>query len=303
MTTKFARGFWRLADPKISLASAAGMLLGASSAAAAGPIAVGWLLLTVLGIFAVEVAKNASGEVFDWDSGTDLRIRDEDRSPFSGGKRVLVDALLTRRQAWGIAIGGYFFGSVAGMIIAGWREPSVVWFGLAGMAFAFFYHAPPFRLSYRGFGEVAVAVAYGPIVTAGTYLVQRGAIPTSIILLSVPLGVLIAAFLWINEFPDFSADALSGKRTLVVRLGRAGAAEGFAWLGVAAAAILALLPAAGLPPSVWLGGVAAFRFVPAARILMASPEDTARLVPAQAMTLQAFLLYAVGASVGMLLGS
>ena len=303
MATKFARGFWRLADPKISLASAAGMLLGASSAAAAGPIAVGWLLLTVLGIFAVEVAKNASGEVFDWDSGTDLRIRDEDRSPFSGGKRVLVDALLTRRQAWGIAIGGYLLGAVAGMIIAGWREPSVVWFGLAGMAFAFFYHAPPFRLSYRGLGEVAVAVAYGPLVTAGTFLVQRGTIPTSIILLSVPLGVLIAAFLWINEFPDYSADALSGKRTLVVRLGRAGAAKGFAWLGVAATAILALLPAAGLPPSVWLGGVAAFRFVPAARILMASPEDTARLVPAQAMALQAFLLYAVGASAGILLGS
>ena len=303
MATKFARGFWRLADPKISLASAAGLLLGASSAAAAGPIAVGWLLLTVLGIFAVEVAKNASGEVFDWDSGTDLRIRDEDRSPFSGGKRVLVDALLTRRQAWGIAIGGYAVGTAAGFVIAGWREPAVVWFGLAGMAFAFFYHAPPFRLSYRGLGEVAVAVSYGPIVTAGTYLVQRGTIPTSVVLLSLPLGVLIAAFLWINEFPDYSADALSGKRTLVVRLGRAGAAEGFAWLGVAAAAILALLPAAGLPTTVWLGGVAVFRFVPAARIVLASPEDTARLVPAQAMALQAFLLYAVGASAGMLLGS
>ena len=112
------------------------------------------------------------------------------------------------------------------MIIVGWREPSVVWFGLAGMAFAFFYHAPPFRLSYRGLGEMAVAVSYGPLVTAGTYLVQRGTIPTGIVLLSLPLGVLIAAFLWINEFPDYTADALSGKRTLVVRLGRAGAAAG-----------------------------------------------------------------------------
>jgi 1,4-dihydroxy-2-naphthoate octaprenyltransferase len=302
MATKFVQGFWRLADPKISLASAAGMLLGASSAAAGGPIAVGWLLLTILGIFAVEVAKNASGEVFDWDSGTDLRIREEDRSPFSGGKRVLVDALLTRRQAWAIAAGGYLVGAAAGLVIAVWHEPSVIWFGLAGMALAFFYHAPPFRLSYRGLGEAAVAVAYGPLVTAGTYLVLRGTIPTRIVLLSLPLGVLVAAFLWINEFPDYSADALSGKRTLVVRLGRAGAAEAFAWLGVAAAAILALLPAAGLPTAVWLGGIAAVRFVPAARILMASPEDTARLVPAQAMALQAFLLYALGASAGMLLG-
>jgi 1,4-dihydroxy-2-naphthoate polyprenyltransferase len=302
MATKYAQGFWRLADPKISLASAAAMVLGASSAAAAGPIAVGWLLVTVLGIFAVEVAKNASGEVFDWNSGTDLRIREEDRSPFSGGKRVLVDGLLTRAQTWGIAIGGYLLAAAAGLAIVGWRQGAVLWFGLAGMALAFFYHAPPFRLSYRGLGELAVAISYGPLVSAGTYLVQRGAIPTNIVLLSLPLGLLIAAFLWINEFPDYSADALSGKRTLVVRLGRPRAAKGFVWLGVTAAVILALLPAAGLPWTVWLGGLAALRYRPAARLLLAAPEDTARLVPAQAMTLQAFLLYALGASVGMLLG-
>jgi 1,4-dihydroxy-2-naphthoate octaprenyltransferase len=303
MATKFMQGFWRLADPKISLASAAAMLLGASSAAAHGPIAVGWLLVTILGIFAVEVAKNASGEVFDWDSGTDLRIRSEDRSPFSGGKRILVDALLTRSQAWGIAIGGYLLAALAGLAIVAWRQQEVMYLGLAGIALAFFYHAPPFRLSYRGLGELAVAVSYGPLVTAGTYLVQRGAIPTSVILLSLPLGVLIAAFLWINEFPDYSADALSGKRTLVVRLGRVRAANGFAWLGMAAALILALLPAAGLPLTVWLGGVAALRYVPAARILLATPEDTARIVPAQAMILQAFLLYALGASAGILIGT
>lgn len=302
MATKFGQGFWRLADPKISLASAAGMLLGASSAAAAGPIAVGWLMMTVLGIFAVEVAKNASGEVFDWDSGTDLKVREEDRSPFSGGKRVLVDALLTRGQTWGIAIGGYLVAAIVGVGILAWRDERVLWFGLAGLALAFFYHAPPGRLSYRGLGELAVALSYGPLVTAGTYLVQRGTVPTGIVLLSLPLGILIAAFLWINEFPDYSADALSGKRTLVVRLGRRAAAEAFAWLGVSAAVVTALLPAAGLPATVWLGGVAALRFIPAARALLASPEDTAAIVPAQAMTLQAFLLYALGASIGMLIG-
>ena len=303
MATKFAQGFWRLADPKISLASAAGILLGASSAAAAGPIAVGWLVMTVLGIFAVEVAKNASGEVFDWDSGTDLRVREEDRSPFSGGKRVLVDGLLTRGQTWGIAIGGYLLAAIVGLSIVAWRDERVLWFGLAGLALAFFYHAPPGRLSYRGLGELAVAISYGPLVCVGTYLVQRGTIPTGIVLLSLPLGILIAAFLWINEFPDYSADALSGKRTLVVRLGRRAASGGFAWLGVSAAVVTALLPAAGLSVTVWLGGIAALRYIPAARALLASPEDTAAIVPAQVMTLQAFLLYSLGASVGMLIGN
>jgi 1,4-dihydroxy-2-naphthoate octaprenyltransferase len=301
MATNFSRGFWRLADPKISLASAASMLLGASLAAVAGPISVEWLLVTVLGIFAVEVAKNASGEVFDWDSGTDLRIRPEDQSPFSGGKRVLVDALLSRAQTWGIAVGGYLAAVAAGLAIMEWREPGVLWLGVAGLASAFFYHAPPLSLSYRGLGELAVGICYGPLICGGTYLVQRGSLPAGVVLASLPLGILIAAFLWINEFPDYSADALSGKRTLVVRLGRQAAPRGFAVLGVAAGLVLACLPAAGLPIGVWLGGIAAFRFVPAARLLRSHPEETARIVPAQVMTLQAFLLYALGASVGVLL--
>jgi 1,4-dihydroxy-2-naphthoate octaprenyltransferase len=302
MATNFRAGFWRLADPKISLASAASMLLGASAAASAGPLSFAWLAVTAFGIVAVEVAKNASGEIFDWDSGTDLRVRPEDRSPFSGGKRVLVDGLLTRRQTWGIALGGYLLAITAGLAIVGWREGRVLWLGVVGLGLAYFYHAPPFHLSYRGLGELAVAACYGPLICGGTYLVQRGAIPTSILLLSLPLGLLVGAFLWINEYPDFAADAASGKRTLVVRLGRRAGAIGFAAIGVTAALVLALLPAAGLPRSVWMGGIAALRYIPAARLLKAAPDDTARVVPAQAMTLQAFLLYALGASVGIFIG-
>lgn len=302
MPTEFRTGLWRLADPKISLASVASMGLGAAAAASAGPLSPGWLLVTVAGILAVETAKNASGEVFDWDSGTDQRVRAEDRSPFSGGKRVLVDAVLSRRQTWAIAIGGYLIAMAAGVAILAWREPAVFWFGVAGLALAFGYHAPPARLSYRGLGEVAVGIAYGPLICGGTYLVQRGDLPAQVLWLAVPLGLLIAAFLWINEFPDWAADAASGKRTLVVRLGRERAARGFVALGLSAAVVTALLPAIGLPQAAWCSLVAAIRFVPAARTLLAHPDDTARLVPAQAMALQAFLLYALGASAGVLLG-
>ena len=37
---------------------------------------------------------------------------------------------------------------------------------------------------------------------------------------SLPLSFLIVAILVVNEFPDFESDSLSGKRNLVVRLGR-----------------------------------------------------------------------------------
>lgn len=84
MTPAVRAGFWRLADPKISLASMASIFLGAAAAAHDGALAPGWLVLTILGIFAIEVAKNASGELFDWDSGADLAVVPEDRSPFFG---------------------------------------------------------------------------------------------------------------------------------------------------------------------------------------------------------------------------
>ena len=152
------------------------MFLGAAAAARGGSLSPTWLVLTVFGIFAIEVAKNASGEIFDFDSGTDLSVAPEDRSPFSGGKRVLVDGLLTRRQIAVIAGAGYGLGIAAGLLIAWLREPRVLIFGIVGVAAALFYQAPPLRLSYRGLGEVAVGFCYGPLIACGTYLVQRGGV-------------------------------------------------------------------------------------------------------------------------------
>jgi 1,4-dihydroxy-2-naphthoate octaprenyltransferase len=294
-------GFWRLADPKITLASMASILLGAAAAVHVGADAWGWLVLVIVGIFALEWAKNASGEIYDFASGADQAVATADRSPFSGGKRVLVDGLLTVRETWAIALAGYAICIGAGLAIALLREPAVLWFGLAGVALAFFYHAPPLRLSYRGWGEAAVFLAYGPLICAGTFLVMAREIAPWVVWLALPLGVLIAAFLWINEFPDWRADAGAGKRTLVVRLGRQRAADVFLMLVVVAFLLLFVSFAFGVP----LGALGALlATVPATRAaltLHAHPEDTQRIVPAQAQTLLAFVLYALGAALGLLL--
>jgi len=297
----FSRGFWRLADPKISLASFAGLWLGGAAAAREGPLAWGWFALTVLGIFALEVAKNASGEVFDLDSGTDLAVLPDDRSPFSGGKRVLVDGLLSRRQTWGIAAGGYLLATGCGLLIARFREPGILGLGVAGVALAFFYHAPPFRLSYRGWGELAVAIAYGPLVVTGTFLVQRGTAPSWIVAVSALLGLLVAGFLLVNEFPDRRADAAAGKRTLVVRLGPGRATWLFLGLaGVAATATL-LLPLSVAPRGVWAGLCALLPASLAFRRLVGSGGRTAQVIPAQAAALVTFLVYAGAVGLGLLL--
>lgn len=299
----FRQGFWRLADPKISLASVASMFLGAAVAASHGPIHWGWLAVTVVGIFALEVAKNASGEIFDFDSGTDLRVDAADRSPFSGGKRVLVDGLLTRCETWAIALGGYVLGAAAGFWIVFAREPRVLWIGLVGLACAYFYHAPPFKLSYRGLGELAVGVCYGPLIATGTYLVQRGRVAFEVVWSGVSLGLLITAFLWINEFPDSVADSASGKRTWVVRLGRERASQVLA-LGLELSFLLLFaLPMFGFSPGLFGGLIGGPAAVAAARLAKRHFADTPRLIPAQVRTLQAFVLMALGSGVGVILAA
>ncbi len=294
---RIALGVWRLADPKISLASFASLFLGTCAATAAGPLSWGWLALTVLGIFAIEVAKNASGELFDFDADTGVAV--EDRSPFSGGKRVLVDGLLTREQVRLIALIGYLLGAGTGLAIVLTREASILWVGMLGMACAYFYNASPVRLSYRGLGEAAVALCYGPLIAAGAFLVQRGTLSVEVVAASVPLGLLIGAFLWINEFPDYRADIAAAKRNLVVRMGRRAASRVFAGILGAAFVGMLLLPLAGAPWTVCLGVLGLPSAAWAARLAWRHPEETERLVPAQAATLSAFVLYALGAGIGL----
>lgn len=301
-THDFAHGLWRLADPKISLASFASMFVGACAAASVASIDWFWLLLTVLGIFAIEVAKNASGEIFDFDSGVDLAVAPGERTPFSGGKRVLVDAILTRGETIAIATTTYVLGVSIGLGIVFFRAPAILSIGIVGVLLAYEYHAPPLKLSYRGFGELAVALCYGPLIALGTFLVQVQRLSLVLAFALLPLGLLIAGFLWANEFPDYPADKSAGKNTLVVRLGRPRAARCFLFIELFAFALLLVLPLLGFTPWILLGLAGLFPAVPAALRLLRDHINVSALENVQRGALLAFLLLALGQGIGFLVG-
>ncbi|MEX2498741.1 MAG: prenyltransferase [Wenzhouxiangellaceae bacterium] len=303
MKSDFWTGFWRLADPKISLTSVAALYVGVSAAAVDAPLSWSWLVTTLLALFAIEVAKNAWGDVYDYDSGTDLAVAFDDRTAFSGGKRVMVDGLLTRRQTWAMAAAFTLAGLALGAAIVVFREPAAFWIGAVGFVLGWSYHGPPLQLAYRGLGELDVVVCYGPLIALSAYLVQTHELSWQVFWLSVPLGMIIAAFLWVNEFPDYKADRDHGKRNLVVRLGRHKASRVLPLIYLAALAIVAALPLTGLPKTVWLGGLAA---VPAAWVcyhVWRQPETFYRSKPVQPAALIAFLVYSAGAGTGVLINS
>jgi 1,4-dihydroxy-2-naphthoate octaprenyltransferase len=91
---------------------------------------------------------------------------------------------------------------------------------LMGFLAGYLYSASPVSLMSRGLGEITIFFAFGPLITWGTYYVMTGLLTWQAFTLGIPMGFLIAAVIWINQFPDYEADRDAGKRNWVVRLGR-----------------------------------------------------------------------------------
>jgi len=103
------------------------------------------------------------------------------------------------------------------LLVAVTGSPTLLWIGIAGIALGIAYTAPPLKLVYRGLGEIAVALGFGPIMLLGAYVVQTGRLALEPLVLSFVPGILIALILFVNEVPDRRSDAEAGKRTLPVR--------------------------------------------------------------------------------------
>ena len=102
---------------------------------------------------------------------------------------------------------------------------------------------------YRGLGEVAVAIGFGPLMLLGAYVVQTGgALAWEPFVASIPVAILVALILYVNEIPDRRGDARAGKRTLPVRLSREtvitiyNVAVALAYVALVAGVVVGILP-------------------------------------------------------------
>src|SRR6185436_19389049 len=93
--------------------------------------------------------------------------------------------------------------------------------------------------------DVFVFIFFGLVAVSGTYLVQAGRIAADAIIAGVPIGLLAANILVVNNYRDVETDAVAGKKTLVVRFGRRAARWQFGLSLVVALALPIALVARG----------------------------------------------------------
>ena len=201
-----------------------------------------WLLalVTLIGGAFIHLGLNVANDVFDTTSGADEA--NVNPTQFSGGSRVVLYGLVSLRNLALLSLGFYAAGIAIGVALAATRGWDLFWLGVAGALLSFFYTAPPLKLVHRGLGEIVVALGFGPIMALGAYFVQAREYDLEPLLVSLPVGILIALVLYVNEVPDRPADAAAGKRTLPVRLSKDTVVNGYAAaVAVAFGLILSLI--------------------------------------------------------------
>lgn len=223
------------------------VLLGLAIAARSG--AFDWLtaLLTVIGASLAHLAINVTNDIFDERSGADAA--NPNPTQFSGGSRVVYYGLLTMRQLATVAGVLYAAAIVVGLLLLAMRPSlALLVIGVAGVLVGYSYTGPPLKLVYRGLGEIAVAIGFGPIMLLGAYVVQTGRVAWEPFVASLPVAILIALILYVNEIPDRRSDASAGKRTLVVRLSPSTVTRIYLVAAVLAFILIVVAVAAGIMP-------------------------------------------------------
>jgi 1,4-dihydroxy-2-naphthoate octaprenyltransferase len=253
-------------------------------------------LITLVGVCFAQAGTNMANDYYDHKT-TDDDIN-ESPTPFSGGSRVIQEKI----QTPGTVIRGafFFFGLAALCGLYLWLSTrnayensyAIPLLAVIGFLSGFLYTATPVKLGYRGLGELFIGLNFGTLSVLGSFYVQTGQLGWTPIIASIPIAFLIAAVVYINQYPDYEADKKVDKKHWVVRLGKKRAIGGYLFLifGSYLATIIAVL-FSYVPPL----GLLVFLSFPlalnATKTLLAHYDKVKELIPANAATIKIHLTY------------
>ena len=173
--------------------------------------------ITLIALLLAQGGVNLVHDYYDYLSGVDLLYR---ASGFSHKRHPIIDLNLSPRS---VLAAGYVFLTVAFMagiylfLLVGWP---VLALAIAGLIIGVGYSVPPLKFHYRGYGEVLAALAIGPLVTWGSYIVQTGIYTNPApLIVGLPNGLFTILTLIGAGTLELDASRAVGKLTLVLLVG------------------------------------------------------------------------------------
>lgn len=178
---------------------------------------LGFALLTTLGL---QILSNFANDYGDGVKGTDNENR-------IGPKRAIQSGAITiKAMKQGIIITSILtlIAAILLIYLSFGKDNfgySLFFFflGLASIAAAIKYTVGNSAYGYRGLGDVFVFVFFGLVSVIGCYFLFAKHIDMLIILPAITVGLLSVAVLNLNNMRDQASDAMSGKNTIVVKMG------------------------------------------------------------------------------------
>jgi 1,4-dihydroxy-2-naphthoate polyprenyltransferase len=201
------------ARPRTLPAAIAPVLVGTALAIHDDELKVLAFLAALFGAILIQVGTNLSNDYSDARRGADT----EDRL---GPVRVTAGGLVPPRQVLVATYITFGLAVLVGMYLVAVAGPELLLVGAASILAGVLYTGGPRPYGYEGLGEVFVFTFFGIVAVTGTYYVQAETLPTEAFMLAIPVGLLAAAILVVNNVRDLETDRRAGKRTLAVRLGR-----------------------------------------------------------------------------------
>ncbi len=180
---------------------------------AAAAICLGFALL-------IQIGTNFANDYYDHRHGADTGARVGPRRAVAAG---LVTPAVMRRAMIGVFAAAF----ALGLTLLWWGGPWLLAIGVASIVCGIAYTGGPYPLAYHGLGDVFVFVFFGLVAVGATYFVQAGSVDADVLLLAVPVGLLAANILVVNNYRDVETDRAAHKHTLVVMLGRTFAEQQF----------------------------------------------------------------------------
>lgn len=219
---------WVLASrPKTLAGAAIPVMVGCALAYMYGSFRIVPAVLCFLFAFLMQIDANFINDLYDYLKGTD-------RADRLGPERACAQGWITPRLMKAGILLTTALASATGLCLLWYGGWEMIPVGVACILFAFLYTAGPYPLAYHGWGDVLVLVFFGFVPVGCTFYVMTHGWNLSVTFASLACGLLIDTLLMVNNFRDREQDAVSGKKTIIVRFGARSGLILYFLLGLAA---------------------------------------------------------------------